>query len=47
MRTNNKASGKRAADPQWSPDGLDYVFNLRKSATSKDSDIWNGELRHR
>jgi len=42
--TDNKASGKRAANPQWSPDGLDYVFNLRKSATSKESDIWTANF---
>jgi Tol biopolymer transport system component len=42
--TDNRATGKRAANPQWSPDGLDYVFNLRSGAASLHADIWTASF---
>jgi hypothetical protein len=37
--TDNKASGRRSANPQWSPDGLDYVSNERAGVRSQNAQI--------
>jgi hypothetical protein len=42
--TDNEASGRRAANPQWSPDGLDYVFNLRTGVNSRNAEIWTASF---
>ena len=41
--TNNKASGRRNANPHWSPDGRDYVFTDRESIDTEDVQIWTTE----
>jgi hypothetical protein len=41
--TNNKASGRRNANPHWSPDGRDYVFTDRASIDTEDVQIWTTE----
>ena len=38
--TNNKASGRRNANPHWSPDGTDFVFTDRESIDTEDVQIW-------
>jgi len=41
--TNNKASGRRNANPHWSPDGRDYVFTDRANIDTEDVQIWTTE----
>jgi len=41
--TNNKASGRRNANPHWSPDGGDYVFTDRENIDTEDVQIWTTE----
>ncbi len=38
--TNNRASGRRNANPHWSPDGRNYVFTDRESIDTEDVQIW-------
>jgi hypothetical protein len=38
--TDNEASGRRNANPHWSPDGLDYVFTDRANIDTEDVQIW-------
>ncbi len=38
--TNNKTSGRRNANPHWSPDGAGYVFTDRESIDTEDVQIW-------
>jgi len=38
--TDNEASGRRNANPHWSPDGRDYVFTDRASIDIEDAQIW-------
>jgi hypothetical protein len=42
--TNNKASGRRNANPHWSPDGRDYVFTDRANIDTEDVQIWTAEF---
>ena len=41
--TDNKASGRRNANPHWSPDGRDYVFTDRENIDTEDVQIWTAE----
>jgi Tol biopolymer transport system component len=38
--TNNKASGRRNANPHWSPDGSNYVFTDRENIDTEDVQVW-------
>jgi hypothetical protein len=38
--TDNGASGRRNANPHWSPAGRDYVFTDRTSIDTEDVQIW-------
>jgi Tol biopolymer transport system component len=38
--TDNNATGRRTAKPQWSPDGSSLVFTERSSVTDQNPDIW-------
>ncbi len=38
--TDNGASGRRNANPQWSPDGSSLVFTNRSSIDDPNPDIW-------
>lgn len=38
--TDNGASGRRNANPQWSPDGSSLVFTDRSSIDEPNADIW-------
>ena len=42
--TDNKASGRRNANPHWSPDGRDYVFTERASIDTEDVQIWTARF---
>jgi hypothetical protein len=43
LADDNKASGRRNANPHWSPDGRDYVFTDRESIDTEDVQIWTTE----
>jgi WD40-like Beta Propeller Repeat len=49
--TDNRASGRRNANPQWSPDGRSLVFTDRPSVDVENADVWTmrfgSERRHR
>jgi Tol biopolymer transport system component len=38
--TDNRASGRRNANPQWSPDGSSLVFTNRSGIDEPNADIW-------
>jgi hypothetical protein len=38
--TNNKASGRRNANPHWAPNGRDYVATDRANIDTEDVQIW-------
>jgi Tol biopolymer transport system component len=38
--TDNAATGRRNANPQWSPDGSSLVFTDRPSIDVNDAEIW-------
>jgi Tol biopolymer transport system component len=38
--TDNAATGRRNANPQWSPDGSSLVFTDRPSVDVNDAEIW-------
>ncbi|HEY5785166.1 MAG TPA: hypothetical protein VIT65_10350 [Microlunatus sp.] len=38
--TNNAGTGRRNANPQWSPNGSSLVFTNRASAAEPNADIW-------
>ena len=38
--TDNAATGRRNANPQWSPDGTSLVFTDRASAAETNAEIW-------
>ena len=38
--TDNKASGRRTSNPQWSPDGSSLVFVDRPSVNDPNAEIW-------
>jgi Tol biopolymer transport system component len=38
--TDNQATGRRNANPQWSPDGTSLVFTDRPSVNDQNADIW-------
>lgn len=38
--TDNAATGRRNANPQWSPDGSSLVFTDRANVDDRDSEIW-------
>ena len=49
--TDNGATGRRNANPQWSPDGSSLVFTDRSSIDDPNPDIWtmryNGTQRRK
>jgi Tol biopolymer transport system component len=38
--TDNKATGRRNANPQWSPDATSLVFTNRPNIVDQNADIW-------
>lgn len=42
--TDNEASGRRNANPHWSPDGRDYVFTDRANIDTEDVQIWTARF---
>jgi Tol biopolymer transport system component len=38
--TDNEASGRRNANPHWSPDGTNYVFTDRENIDTEDVQVW-------
>ena len=38
--TDNAASGRRNANPHWSPDGRNLVFTDRENIDTEDVEIW-------
>jgi hypothetical protein len=42
--TDNAASGRRNANPHWSPDGRNYVFTDRESIDTEDVQIWTARF---
>jgi Tol biopolymer transport system component len=43
--TDNQATGRRNANPQWSPDGKNLVFTDRPSINDQNADIWTMRYR--
>jgi hypothetical protein len=41
--TDNEASGRRNANPHWSPDGRDYVFTDRANIDTEDVQVWTAK----
>ena len=38
--TDNKATGRRTSNPQWSPDGSSLVFGDRPSVNDPNAEVW-------